>query len=64
MLGDPTLYARTDMTERGWEIVMPILEEWARTKGEAAFPNYEAGTWGPRAADEMLERRGRHWRRP
>ena len=63
ILGDPTLYARTDMTERGWELVMPILEEWARDAG-VTFPNYEAGTWGPRAAHEMLERQGRRWRRP
>src|SRR5260370_33354901 len=32
MLGDPSLYARRDMTERGWEIVMPILEAWQRAK--------------------------------
>ena len=64
LLGDPTLYARTDMTERGWEIVMPVLEEWSRTKADAPFPNYEAGTWGPQAADDILERSGRRWRRP
>ncbi|MFL6230072.1 MAG: glucose-6-phosphate dehydrogenase [Pyrinomonadaceae bacterium] len=64
MLGDQTLYARTDMTERGWEIVMPIIEEWERTKGDVQFPNYEAGTWGPAASDELIERAGRRWRRP
>jgi glucose-6-phosphate 1-dehydrogenase len=64
LLGDPTLYARTDMTERGWEIVMPVLEEWAATKREAPFPNYEAGTWGPQAIHDLLERTGDHWRRP
>ena len=64
ILGDSTLYARKDMTERGWEIVMPILDEWAATKGEASFPNYEAGSWGPEAADELIERQGRRWRRP
>jgi glucose-6-phosphate 1-dehydrogenase len=64
MLGDQTLYARTDMTERGWEIVMPILEEWERTKAEVRFPNYEAGTWGPEASDELIGRTGRRWRRP
>ncbi|HVG29777.1 MAG TPA: glucose-6-phosphate dehydrogenase, partial [Pyrinomonadaceae bacterium] len=64
LLGDPTLYARTDMTERGWEIVMPILGEWAQTHGEVGFPNYEAGTWGPEASDGLIEREGRRWRRP
>ncbi|MEP7270078.1 MAG: glucose-6-phosphate dehydrogenase [Acidobacteriota bacterium] len=61
ILGDSTLYARRDMTERGWEIVMPILEAWQSTKPD--FPNYEAGTWGPATADEFIEADGRHWRR-
>ncbi|MCI0490461.1 MAG: glucose-6-phosphate dehydrogenase [Blastocatellia bacterium] len=62
ILGDATLYARRDMTERGWEIVMPILEAWQEAKPD--FPNYEAGSWGPKAADDLLEREGRRWRRP
>jgi glucose-6-phosphate 1-dehydrogenase len=62
ILGDSTLYARRDMTERGWEIVMPILESWQSRKAD--FPNYEAGTWGPDSADELLEKDGRKWRRP
>ncbi|HEX8069441.1 MAG TPA: glucose-6-phosphate dehydrogenase [Pyrinomonadaceae bacterium] len=64
ILGDPTLYARTDMTERGWEIVMPVLEEWANTKAEATFPNYEAGSWGPQETHDLLAKYGRRWRRP
>ncbi len=64
ILGDSTLYARRDMTERGWELVMPILDEWAATKDTVNFPNYEAGTWGPPTAHALLERTGRHWRRP
>lgn len=64
ILGDSTLYARKDMTERGWELVMPILEEWEATKAAVSFPNYEAGTWGPKEADELIERTGRRWRRP
>jgi len=62
ILGDSTLYARRDMTERGWEIVMPILESWANSKDE--IPKYEAGSWGPKASDELMERDGREWRRP
>ena len=64
ILGDSTLYARADMTERGWEIVMPILNEWASTKDQVNFPNYEAGTWGPKESHELIERDGRRWRRP
>lgn len=62
ILGDSTLYARRDMTERGWEIVMPIIDYWKATNPD--FPNYEAGSWGPQAADDLLERDGRRWRRP
>jgi glucose-6-phosphate 1-dehydrogenase len=61
ILGDSTLYARRDMVERGWEIVTPILEAWKKLPPD--FPNYEAGTWGPKAALELIERDGRHWRR-
>ena len=64
ILNDPTLYARKDMTERGWELVMPILDEWAGSKAEADFPNYEAGSWGPEESFRILESAGRRWRRP
>jgi glucose-6-phosphate 1-dehydrogenase len=61
MLGDSTLYARRDMVERGWEIVSPIIEAWQQPATD--FPNYEAGSWGPQAAFELIERDGRKWRR-
>jgi len=64
ILGDSTLYARADMTERGWELVMPILDEWAADTAGADFPNYEAGSWGPEASFRLLEAAGRKWRRP
>jgi glucose-6-phosphate 1-dehydrogenase len=61
MLGDSTLYARRDMTERGWEIVTPVLEAWSKTHPE--FPNYEAGSWGPQESFALIERDGRSWRK-
>ena len=64
ILGDSTLYARKDMTERGWELVTPILDEWGAHKDEARFPNYEAGSWGPEESFKLLEQQGRRWRRP
>ncbi|HYP26281.1 MAG TPA: glucose-6-phosphate dehydrogenase [Blastocatellia bacterium] len=62
ILGDTTLYARRDMTERGWEIIMPVLRRWQDRKPD--FPNYESGAWGPDEADELLAKDGRSWRRP
>ena len=61
MLGDSTLYARRDMVERGWEIVTPILEAWKKPAPD--FPSYEAGSWGPQAAFELIERDSREWRK-
>jgi glucose-6-phosphate 1-dehydrogenase len=61
MLGDSTLYARRDMVERGWEIVTPILEAWKTPAPD--FPNYEAGSWGPQAAFELIQRDDRDWRK-
>ena len=61
MLGDSTLYARRDMVERGWEIVSPILEAWKKPATD--FPNYEAGSWGPQAAVELIERDRKSWRK-
>ena len=63
MLGDTSLFTRNDEVERAWEILDPILQAWASgTGGPLHF--YAAGTWGPPAADELLERDGRAWRRP
>ncbi len=62
MTGDATLYTRQDMVEASWRAVEPILNHWNNTTYN--FPNYDAGTWGPKAADEMLERRGHVWRVP
>ncbi|MFN8108597.1 MAG: glucose-6-phosphate dehydrogenase [Thermoleophilia bacterium] len=61
LIGDSTLFARWDEVERAWEIVEELLEAWRETPIGA--PNYEAGTWGPEAADELLARDGREWRR-
>jgi glucose-6-phosphate 1-dehydrogenase len=48
--------------EEAWSIVDPNIDSWA--PGSApTFPNYDAGTWGPVAADELLGREGRRWRR-
>ena len=48
------------MTEQ-WKLVDAIVGAWKRDRPN--FPNYEAGTWGPRSADDLLHRDGRSWRR-
>jgi glucose-6-phosphate 1-dehydrogenase len=61
MLGDATLFTRADEVEEQWELVDSMIATWRRDR--PSFPNYAAGTWGPVAADELLQRDGRSWRR-
>ncbi|MEW6037971.1 MAG: glucose-6-phosphate dehydrogenase [Pseudomonadota bacterium] len=60
MTGDATLFQRADMVEAGWSVIQPILDVW-KALPPRSFPNYAAGTWGPKEADELLEEDGRHW---
>jgi glucose-6-phosphate 1-dehydrogenase len=60
LLGDSTLFPNAEEVEASWRVVDPLEKAWA---GTTPF-TYRAGEWGPRAADEMLGRDGRNWRRP
>ncbi len=62
MLGDGTLFTRRDEVEASWSLLTPILQAWAAGPPQP-FPNYEAGSWGPAGADELIGRDGRFWRR-
>ncbi len=62
LLGDASLFTRADEVEEAWGIVDPLIDAWADGP-PPEFPNYEAGTWGPLEADELLARDGRRWRR-
>ena len=67
MLGDASLFTRADEVEAAWSVVTPlhdVWDEWDKQADPAAQPaDYEAGTWGPQAADKLLEHDGRRWRR-
>ena len=60
--GDASLFTRADEVEEAWGIVDPLIDAWAGSSAPE-FPNYDAGTWGPQAADDLLAREGRRWRR-
>ncbi|WP_263367712.1 glucose-6-phosphate dehydrogenase [Edaphobacter bradus] len=62
MLGDGTLFAHRDGVEATWALITPILQAWAASPMKD-FPNYAAGTWGPSAADALLESENRKWRK-
>jgi glucose-6-phosphate 1-dehydrogenase len=61
LLGDQTLFTRADEIEEQWLLVDAIVAAWKRDR--PSFPNYAAGTWGPRGGDDLVRRDGRTWRR-
>jgi len=61
MIGDATPFQRADMLDAGWAVVQPILDVWKALPARD-FPNYSSGSWGPKEADALLERDGKHWR--
>jgi glucose-6-phosphate 1-dehydrogenase len=62
LIGDATLFQRADQVEAAWALVEPVLTGWAATTPRH-FPNYAAGSEGPSAANDLLARDGRSWRR-
>ena len=61
LLGDPPLFPRHQEVELSWQILDAIVRFWNET---ASMDEYLPGTWGPKSADEMMQRDGRTWRRP
>ncbi len=62
MLGDPTLFIRSDEVEYAWRIITPLLKAW-QSPSPPHLPNYDAGTWGPLEADALIAQTGGKWRR-
>jgi glucose-6-phosphate 1-dehydrogenase len=61
MVGDATLFQRADMVDAAWTVVTPVLDVW-KALPPRNFPNYASGSWGPKEANDLLERDGRQWR--
>jgi glucose-6-phosphate 1-dehydrogenase len=60
LAGDATSFVRADLEKAAWTAISPVLEMWGANK-PSDFPNYQSGTWGPKASDELLERDGKQW---
>jgi glucose-6-phosphate 1-dehydrogenase len=60
LAGDATLFQRSDNIEIGWRVVQPVLDVW-QSLPPPSFPNYEAGSWGPSEAHQLLRHDGRAW---
>jgi glucose-6-phosphate 1-dehydrogenase len=63
MLGDQTLFTRSDEVEEAWRVVTPALMAWESSNEQELVPKYEAGTWEPAEAELLINRDGRKWRR-
>ncbi len=61
MLGDQTLFIRSDFISKAWELLTPVLKQWEK-QGEDKLKFYSSGSWGPRAADSLIEKCGGKWR--
>lgn len=62
LLGDSTLFTRSDENQMAWRLLEPIFQRWA-SKDKEELPQYPIGTWGPTEADELLQSDDREWRR-
>lgn len=60
---DLTLFMRADQVEAAWNLLTPVLDMWSISP-PIDFPNYEAGTWGPEAANKLLALEGHSWPLP
>ena len=60
LLGDPSLFSRSDGIEASWELMDPIIKGW-ESDGAAEPVTYKRGGWGPKDADELLAENGRAW---
>ncbi|HJQ19092.1 MAG TPA: glucose-6-phosphate dehydrogenase [Gemmatimonadaceae bacterium] len=63
LIGDATLFTRSDEVEAAWKVVEPLITHWEQHPPERML-TYAAGTWGPRAADELVSAHGARWREP
>jgi glucose-6-phosphate 1-dehydrogenase len=63
MIGEATLFTRSDEVDAAWRVVDPLIKYWESHKPRR-MPTYAAGGWGPREADELIEEHNAEWREP
>jgi glucose-6-phosphate 1-dehydrogenase len=61
MIGEATLFTRSDEVEAAWRVIDPLIKYWEQNRPKR-MPTYAAGSWGPREADELIEKDGIEWR--
>ncbi len=63
MLGDATLFTRSDEVDAAWQVVDPVINYWD-THRPPRMPVYPAGSWGPVEADRLIQAHNAVWREP
>jgi len=63
MIGDATLFMRSDQVDAAWRLLMPVLDVWGENAAPD-FPNYAAGSWGPESAELLVAQEGNSWLTP
>ena len=58
--GDHLVFKRAAAIETSWAVVQPILDVWSALHPRD-FPNYTAGSWGPKDAYKLIAKDGRTW---
>ncbi len=61
IIGDSSLYVRAEEQLAAWRLLTPVLDYW-KSQTHEDIQNYEAGTWGPTAAERLLRENGHQWR--
>jgi len=57
--GDQMLFNRSDELSSSWEFITKILKGWSSDKSKLLI--YKPGTWGPKEANDLIEKDGRKW---
>ena len=60
MLGDASLFARSDEVELAWQMMDPIIAAW-QTERAPTLLTYPPGLWGPQACTQWMDDDGRQW---
>jgi len=63
LVGESTLFTRSDEVEQAWRLVDSVRDAWTR-QAVRDLPLYACGSMGPVEADLLLEKDGRHWLQP
>ena len=63
MIGEATLFTRSDEVEAQWRVVEPLITAYEKNPPRQAS-TYAAGTWGPADSEVFIARDGFRWRTP